>query len=200
MLKKIIIAFLVLIFVAVGLYLFLSSKSENFSKNNILQELENNHPELSEYIKEVEEAQKEFEMNPDDIAQYNHLGLAWKGLADRVNDLKLSNRDYFYEQALDVYLAGVEASDRKNTLLIVNAGNMAQYLEKYEQAEDLYKEAIFVSPGDWTYYVRLADLYEYKMKKSSDEILAVYESGEEKVMNPESLITIKEQYLNRISE
>jgi len=123
---------------------------------------------------------------------------AWKSLADKAYDLKLDNYKDYYRKALEVYERGIEITNRRNTLFMINAANMAKYLEDYELAEDYYKEAITVAPGDVRYYVLLAELYEYKMHKSKDEIIAVYDQGMEKVINPQVLQKYKDNYLKRV--
>ncbi len=128
---------------------------------------------------------------------YNTLGLAWKSLAEWSRSAGVENYKGYYKKALEVYEAGVEKTRRRNTLLMTNAGNMAKYIEDYELAENYYKEAISVSPGDETYYVLLAELYEYEMGKTKEEVVAAYDQGIGKAINSGFIIKRKEAYLER---
>lgn len=144
--------------------------------------------------------EKELKKDESRVEIYTTLGLAWKSLADWSQNAGVDNYKDYYQKALGVYEKGIEITRRRNTLLITNAANMAKYLEDYELAEDYYKEAISVSPGDVTYYVSLAELYEYNMGKSKDEIIAVYDEGIKVVIDFGFLQKRKESYLKRANE
>ena len=194
--KKIIIfAVTALLFIA-GFYL-LTSKEQQTSISD-LEIIKQNNPELSKYVDDVIKWQEKLKEDESNIEMYNTLGLAWKSLAEWGRNSKLENYQNYYGEALKVYEAGIEKTLRKNTLLMTNAGNMAKYLEDYELAEDYYKEAITGSPGDVTYYVLLAELYEYNMNKTKEEIVAVYDEGMKRVLDVGFLEKRKESYLNRI--
>ena len=139
------------------------------------------------------------EKDKDDIVAYNSLGLAWKSLADWSQKEGVENYKDYYKEALEIYEAGIDKTFRKNTLFMTNAGNMAKYLEDYKLAESYYEEAISVSPGDESYYVLLAELYEYNMNKSEEEIIAVYEAGKKRVLNPLFLEQRKRSFINRFN-
>jgi len=192
--KKIIIFTILALIVIVGLaWYFYARQASQFQLNKLKQD----HPEWAGLVDDVikyENALKEDEAN---VGSYLSLGLAWKSLADKAYDLKLENYKEYYSQALEAYEKGIIVTNRRNTLLITNAGNMAKYLEDYQLAEDYYKEAITVSPGDVTYYVLLAELYEYKTNKTLEEVVAVYDEGMKWVINPEFLEKRKQVYLKR---
>jgi tetratricopeptide (TPR) repeat protein len=193
--KKIIFVILILIIIlAGGWYFFLGEKQQS------LEGLKTAHPGLSSQIDSVIKAQANLDENGDEIENYTTLGLAWKSLADWSQKEGVENYKDYYREALKIYEAGVKRSLRKNTLLMVNAGNMAKYIEDYKLAEDYYKEAISVSPGDESYYSYLAQLYENEMEKSKEEVLAIYDEGLKKVLNKAGLTAKKSAYLERIGE
>lgn len=195
MIKKIIIfAIIALLFVA-GFFLFLSKEQQ--ASISDLETIKQNHPELSKYVDDAVKWREKLKEDENNIEMYNTLGLAWKSLADWGRNSKLENYQDYYAEALKVYEAGIEKTLRKNTLLMTNAGNMAKYLEDYELAEDYYKEAITVSPGEVTYYVLLSELYEYEMKKTKEEVAAVYDEGMKRVLDMGFLEKRKDAYLNR---
>ena len=195
--KKIIITILALLLIIfLGWYFLYYYNSKDNTVN--LEKLKQEQPQLTIYINDVIEAAKQLNENDAVVSNYLVLGLAWKSLADRVKDLKIENYKMYYKNALAVYEKGIEATNRSNTVFIVNAGNMAKYLEDYELTENYYKEAITVAPGDAVYYVLLAELYEYKMNKSKEDIVAVYDEGIKRVIiNVGFLQTRKEQYLEK---
>jgi len=192
--KKVIIFILIAIaIVAVGWYFYAAQDSQSQ-----LEKLKQEYTELTSLVDDVIKWESKLKEDETRVETYSTLGLAWKSLADKAYDLKLDNYKDYYRKALEVYERGIEITNRRNTLFMINAANMAKYLEDYELAEDYYKEAITVAPGDVRYYVLLAELYEYKMHKSKDEIIAVYDQGMEKVINPQVLQKYKDNYLKRV--
>ncbi|MBA3047313.1 hypothetical protein KKC83_01510 [Patescibacteria group bacterium] len=195
MIKKIIVFVVIALLFIAGFYLFLNKEQQTSISD--LEIIKQNHPELSKYIDDAVKWREKLKEDENNIEMYNTLGLAWKSLADWGRNSKLENYQDYYAEALKVYEAGIEKTLRKNTLLMTNAGNMAKYLEDYELAEDYYKEAITVSPGEVTYYALLAELYEYEMKKTKEEVAAVYDEGMKRVLDVGFLEKRKDAYLNR---
>ncbi|MDD5290724.1 MAG: hypothetical protein PHZ04_01280 [Patescibacteria group bacterium] len=191
--KKIIFIILVLIIVGAGGWYFFASHKEQAR----LEDLKQQYPKLANYIDDVIEKQANLEEDKNDIERYTTLGLAWKSLADWAKQAGIADYASYYQKALDIYEQGIKKTSRRNTLLMTNAGNMAKYLGDYKLAENYYKEAISVSPGDETYYSLLADLYEYEMGKTKEEIIAVYDEGLKHVLNTGWLTAGKEAYLGR---
>ena len=200
--KKIIIGaaiILLLAAVAATAFWFYQTKTPA-GQTNRLESLKTEHPEWASYIDNVIKWQGELAKDQNNIENYTTLGLFWKTLADYASSAKLENYKDYYREALNVYEAGIVKAERKNTLLMINAGNMAKYLEDYKLAEDYYKEAISVSPGDATYYVSLAELYEYEMKKTKEEVIAIYDEGLKRTLDVGFLQKRKESYLKRVEE
>ncbi|MCG2698174.1 hypothetical protein L6307_03765 [Candidatus Parcubacteria bacterium] len=195
MIKKIIVFVVIALLFIAGFYLFLNKEQQTSISD--LEIIKQNHPELSKYIDDAVKWREKLKEDENNIEMYNTLGLAWKSLADWGRNSKLENYQDYYAEALKVYEAGIEKTLRKNTLLMTNAGNMAKYLEDYELAEDYYKEAITVSPGEVTYYALLSELYEYEMKKTKEEVAAVYDEGMKRVLDMGFLEKRKDAYLNR---
>lgn len=189
----IIIITAILIIAGLGWYLY-------GAKNNQSQllALKKDYPQLAGYIDNAIKYENKLKEDETNIESYVNSGFAWKSLADWAQGAKAPNYKDYYKKALDVYAKGIEVSQRRNTLLMTNAGNMAKYLEDYKSAEDYYKEAISVSPGDATYYVLLAELYEYEMGKTKEEIIAVYDEGLKRTLDVGFLQKRKESYLKRV--
>jgi len=194
--KKIIFAILALIIIAAAGWYFFSWKNQNIN----LEKIKSAYPDLAVYVDNVTKAQASLSENKDEIENYVVLGLNWKTLADWSQKEDPENYKNYYREALKTYQAGIEKSLRKNTLLMTNAASMAKYLGDYKLAEDYYKEAISIAPGDESYYISLAELYEYQMKKSKEEVLAVYDEGLKWVINKTGLTAEKEAYLQRLNE
>lgn len=141
-----------------------------------LNSVEQKYPNLEQAVKEVEECRSNLKASST-AENYVNLGFACKSLADQVANSDKQASLPFYKEALKAYEDGIIKTNRRNTLFLMSAGNMKKYLGDYAGAAEYFKEAISVSPGDVTYYVSLAELYEYDMRKSKAEILAVYEQG-----------------------
>jgi len=192
--KKIIIILTVFVLLLVaGSIFFFAQKIED----QRFEKLKADYPNLVVYIDDVIKAEDELAKDSNNIENYTTLGLAWKSLADWSQSEGLENYKDYYQKALEVYQAGIDKSQRRNTLLMANAGNMAKYLAEYNLAEEYYKEAIAVSPGDESYYALLGELYEYELGKSKEEVVAVYEQGMKRVLRPAWLEARKKAYLER---
>ena len=184
--KKNIFLLILVIVLMVGVLIFyyLPRREGSFSE---LTRLKTEKPELVSYIEEIEASS--VKLNKDDITTYAVLGLAWKSLADQTQ-----NKEY-YAKALDVYEEAIEITQRKNTLFILNAGNMSQYLEDYQMAKSYYEEAITIDAGDEDSYRKLIELHMYKLKSDKEEIIPIFDQAIKTLINPASFIQWKESYL-----
>ena len=165
-----------------------------------LDELKQQYPEMAENIDKIVQYEEQIATDAERVENYANLGLFYKSLADQAANLRLKNTDEFYKKALEVYEQAVVLTNRRNTLFLINAANMEIYLNNYDQASAYYEEALAVAPGDTDIYLTLAEFYEQKMKKSRDEIVALYDRGVEKVINKAVLEKAKAAYLKRIGE
>jgi len=177
--------------VAVILY-FRFPRGEHYKVMQELEKIKQGQPELAEYAGNVINELNEFEEGSENFEQYLALGLAWKGLADRTRD------NNHYQQALNVYESAIDSSERKNTIALMNGGNMSIYLGDYQKAEKYYNEAVNLTPGDAVPYLKLMELYRYKMRKSADEIIQMLDRGIKKMFYPLILILRKASYLKEI--
>lgn len=141
-----------------------------------LTSLEKTKPQLAPLIQEVRQALINLNKDKIDVKNYVILGFTWKSLADQTQEQK------YYRKALEVYEEGITFSARKNTLLIMNAGSMAIYLNDFQLAKQYYEEAISIAPGDIAGYLKLIELHKYKLKSPSEQILAIYNQGLEKLV------------------
>lgn len=156
-----------------------------------LEELKAKRPDLTEIIGNIEQRVEQLAADPSRRETYVSLGFWWKSLADQTLDVA------YYRQAMRVYEAGIELTKGKDALLIINAGNMARYVKDFSLAEKRYLAALALAPGDWSLYERLIELYEYDMKKSKDEILAVYDEAKKRVIATEPVDASREAFLAR---
>jgi tetratricopeptide (TPR) repeat protein len=127
-----------------------------------------------------------------DLGRLFLIGMEWKGLGDLTKD------KFFYTKALETYQSGMETFGEKNVLLFWNAGRVAESLEDYNLAESYYKKSIEITAGYDDPYRNLAEMYQYKMKKSPAEILAVYDAGLKAGMGSADLFLDKCSYLRSI--
>lgn len=164
------IIIILLVIIAGGVYLLFFSNFLEYKR------LEVQYPGLTDYINEIKKTDLMIKEDRGKSENYLHSGLAWKSLADR------TAKKTYYAQALKVYEKGIELTGRRNTIFLVNAGNMAKFMNDFVLAEEYYREAISVTPGDFEIYLRLIELYEYTLKKSDEEILAIYDAAAKRVV------------------
>ena len=198
-LKKVIILIIVFTVICI-VFIIYSNKSNNGSlltSDNVLDTILEKYPNLFEYTEKVKLYNQKIIEDPFDVENYLTLGLQWKGIADRVDEIE---KNKYYQQALDVYLDGINITQRKNSISLYNAGKMNEFLKQYAEAEDYYKEAISIDPGNGLWYITLADLYQYKMQKTSEEIIEIYDWGIERVIGSEVIKKEKQDYLNSIKK
>ncbi len=126
------------------------------------------------------------------VTWYLELGLAWKSLADRTQNIE------HYRQALKIYEAGIDFTGRTNTVLINNAGNMSIYIKDYAKARQYFEESIRLSPGDPEAYLRLVDLHIDYLKSDRQTVLTILENGINRMPDPGFLTKKKESYLRSL--
>ena len=142
----------------------------------------------------AQDQEAKIKATPDNAALYLSLGLTWKSLGD------LSGTEAFYKNSLASYEEGIKRFGSKNILFYLNAGTVAELLSDYGTSERYYKKAIEISPGDDNGYAYLATLYDYKLHKSKEEVVAVYNQGIQKLVNPISMIAARGSFLRRIGD
>jgi tetratricopeptide (TPR) repeat protein len=129
---------------------------------------------------------------PAELQNYLALGGAWKLIGDNTKDRR------WHKLSLNAYERGIEITNRRNSVLLTNAGHIEEQLGNYAEAKKYYSEAIDLSPGDVNYYLMYINLLRYKTKASTDEILSVYERGMERVLGGADLISNRSQYFKAI--
>lgn len=180
---------LIIILLSIGLGVWLI-----FFKNSDVKELnllKKEQPELAEYVDKIFLWKEKVKQDPSRVESYLTLGMAWKSLADRTNNPK------HYKSALAVYESGIDLTERKNALFIGNAASMATHIGDFVLAERYLQEAIVVNPGDWELYQKLAELYEYNLKKEKKEILAIFDKAELRIINKKIIEQLRKEYLER---
>ena len=188
--KNIIIISLLVIFVGIGAYFIWQFFINPLKELNNLKEKQ---PNLAPLIQEVEQGLINLKKDKKDIKNYVILGFTWKSLADQTKELK------HYRKALDVYEKGIKQSARKNSLLIMNAGSMAVYLNDFQLAKQYYEEGISIATGDISGYLRLIELHRYKLKSPAEQILSIYNQGLERlVLNRGELLKERANYAREI--
>lgn len=130
--------------------------------------------------------------NPTDYSAYIRAGFYWKTLGEA------TKQEMFFDRSLDAYFGAIEQFGMQYALPYENAGNIYKLRGDFKKAEEMYKKAIEVTPGEPDLYVRLAELYRFDMKKSPEEILAVYDEGVERCLTTMPLAISKAAYLRSI--
>ena len=167
---------------------FLKESYENWKIQNIVS----TNPEWQKQFDVVKEWQKKNkETNYAESALVSALAFEWKTLAEMTADKKI------FQKSFEVYKLGADKFGQKQIPFFWNAGKVAEIIEDYLQAEFLYKEAIRVAPTYNESYHYLADLYEYKMKKTEREVLQAYADGITGTGGDASLFLDQCSYLRR---
>ncbi len=191
--KKFAISLIVIGFVLIGSIFFLRSffVSEEKQVFSILA----NHPELVTNYEKIKELREKLKENPqNEVGYLVSIGFEWKSLGD------LTKNPYFYEKALLVYAEGVQKYGPGNIAFYWNAGKVAEALGKYDVAEFHYREAIRISPTYYESHQNLADLYDYKLKKSVPEVIEIYKNGLQSTSNSTDLFLGQCSFLRRRGE
>ncbi len=142
-------------------------------QQTVLQKL-GNKSELFAIYDKVKSAQAVLQHPKDEGEETGNLislGNNWKALAELTKD------DYFYNKALAAYQEGIRKFGEKNVIFYWNAGGLAENHGDFALAEHYYKESIRIAPSYGDGYIKLAELYHFRMHKSDDEVEAVYKQG-----------------------
>ncbi len=181
-----------IIIVAAGFITYQLINSSRRMEQQILKRLGDNKEWLGQYEELKEKIKKNEEKGGKDAATLVSLGFAWKGLGDATKD------DYFLKQALKIYQQGIAQFGSQNVLFYWSAGSVANSIGEFEMAEKYYKSAIAVAPAYGEGYTYLSELYRFKMKKNSDEIIKVYDDGLQATGGNIQLLLEKSSYLRSI--
>ncbi|MBI5221737.1 MAG: hypothetical protein HY979_02960 [Candidatus Magasanikbacteria bacterium] len=193
MLKKYLISGAAIILVLVGVG-FLAWQQGFLGGDQALRRQIKNNPALLSLYDKAELKAQELAKHPDNAALYFDLGLYWKSIAEQGGPKE------FFNKSLMVYEQGIEKFGQKNILFYLNAGKLAEHVDDFVKAESYYQKAIAISSGDESGYLDLAELYEYRFKKSKDEIVAVFQAGEKKLVNPTPILAAEASYRRRIGD
>lgn len=189
----IIIVVSAVIILAAGTLLFFQFYPENkFEQRKIIKMLSGKPELLAKYdeIKAFEKRLKTEKQN--EVNLLFNIGFYWKGLGE------LTEENFFFEKSLAIYEQGMKVTADKNVLFYWNAGKVAERLGDFSLAEEYYKKSITISPSYEDGYEDLADLYQYKLKKTPEEILAIYDAGIEAAMGDANLFLEKCSYLRSL--
>lgn len=192
--KKIILISIVAVIFLAAVFFIIWQKGFWGNSDGRLFKLIQDKPDLVGIFNKVQEAKAAIAKDPENAGFYFNLGLGWKSIGE------LGGGTPFFQKALEVYEAGIEKFGQKNILFYLNGGKLAERLEDYEKAEKYYKKAIEISSADENGYLYLVDLYSYKMNKSKEDVLKVFEEGQKKMMNSVLLIAGRASYLRRIGD
>ena len=128
-----------------------------------------------------------------DYQTYLEEGLHWKSLADQTG-----NSEY-YLKAEQVYRKMTEKFP-DYWVPWWNLANLQRQLKEFEEAEKSFKKAIEIAPGEGNLYLGLIEFYQYDLKKSEEEILAVYQEALKRVVENIDVIISYASYLYQIGK
>lgn len=191
--KKIIFSGIAVVIV-VAVLVFVFFKGAASEEKQVMKHLEN-HPELVQNYRKIQEYETKIKQDPKNkIGYLVSIGFEWKSLGD------LSGDKYFYEKSLETYQNGAEQYGSQSVPFFWNAGKVAEILQRYDVAEFNYREAIRIGPSYNEAHRYLADLYDYKLNKPTNEVLNVYKQGLKDTNNDVSLFSEECSFLRRRKE
>lgn len=128
--------------------------------------------------------------HPDDPQGLISTGLVWKTFGEATGERK------YFERSRDEFERGAALFGERNTVVLLNAGNLQRMLGNYLRAEELYQQAIRVNPGQGELYLALVDLYRYNLKERGDRaIIDLFRAGLEHVVTNADLVQNLAYYL-----
>lgn len=125
---------------------------------------------------------------------YMSLGFNWKGIGEVTKD------DKYLKKAIAAYNQVIKRWGNAAYLPFVNRANVYIDLKDYARAEEDFKVALEIGPGEQNIYISLADLYKNYMNKDSQTIKAVYEKGIKTVVGGGNLVVSYASYLEEIGD
>lgn len=123
-------------------------------------------------------------------AAYLEEGLKYKSEGDS------GNRDSYYK-AIESYQKATDISEGRVWVPYFNLGNVYRLVDDFENADKAYNKALEISSQD-TLYMAKIEMYQYDMKKSEDEICAVYKEALSKNAENLDIVTKYAAYLRDI--
>jgi len=149
-------------------------------------------PELqAQYVKA-----RAFERSPGDAMkrfdEYTGAGFNWKSLGDATGEVE------FYRRALRVYERQVKGTQGRFSLPYINIATITRDIGQPELAEQMYRKALEVDPGDSTIYLALIDLMRVDLRKSPDEVLRQYDKSIDRLVFSKPLVASKAAYLKAL--
>jgi tetratricopeptide (TPR) repeat protein len=170
--KKILIVALVLAVLGGGVYWYMNSSGSSQNDEKIVLSKIEGKSDLMGYYQKVKELQAKLAADPkNEVGYWVSIAFEWKSMGD------MSGDQYFYGKAMELYKQGIAKYGNTNIPFYWNAGKVSELMNNFSEAEYYYREAIRVAPTDKEAYQNLADLYQFKLKKSTDDVLKIYEEG-----------------------
>ncbi|MEK7211719.1 MAG: hypothetical protein AAB731_03735 [Patescibacteria group bacterium] len=151
------------------------------------------NPAIHDQFVAARDKEREIKTNPERLETYVSAMMRYKGLGDVTKDKR------FYYRALDIEARATKKFGVKSYLPALNASTIYMSLGEYEKAETNIKKAIEMAPGDAQLYLRLIELYKDFMKKDEASVIAVYETGIQRLVNVLPLYNSYAAYLREIN-
>lgn len=129
---------------------------------------------------------------PERVGPRYDVALDWKTLGGLTNDKK------YYTRAAIMYEEIIEMLGHKSFIPYMNAGNVYRALGDFNQADKRYAEAKVIAPGEPSIYLAIAEMSRYDLKKSSEEVLAVYREALGRLTDVEDVLIAYASYLKEL--
>ena len=188
--KKIYLSLFVIGVLSLSVFYFFFHFNTDQSIN--YEKLRESYPDFVDFVDDIEKKEAAFSEYATPGGAYLSVGMAWKSLADRTNDIE------HYKKAMEYFDVGFFESGETKAVFLINSGNMAVHMKDYALAETYYLKALEVSPTTESVYLRLADLYYYHLKKSPEDIIAILDKAIDRIVGANNSMLLKKRILSEI--
>lgn len=151
-----------------------------------------NDPRTTETYTTIERRIVESKERPNDVDLYISVGNGWKSIVDQTGEFS------YYRRAEDWYKRGIEASDGKNIVVMQNLAVVLRLDKRPEEAEQVLRRALEVNAGDPALYLMLVEVLRVDLKRDNKDIIDVYQSGIDHLLNNAPLVQSLAGYLEDI--
>ena len=158
--KILVLVVAVFVLVVGGMFAIYQQRTSNAREEQTVLKKIGDKKELLEIYDKVKRAQAVLQHPKDENEEVGNLlslGNNWKALA--------------------VFEEGIRKFGHKNVIFYWNGGGLAENHGDFTLAEYYYKESIRIASTYGEGYIKLAELYRFRMKKSEDDVVTVYKQG-----------------------
>ncbi len=187
--KKAIIILIILILLAgggiVGYFSWQKAKEAKFLSAN---------PQTAEAYALIQKRETQLKKDKNNYDYMMSIAFNWKGIGE------VTKNNEYLKRSIAMYDQVIKRWGNKAYLPFLNRANVYIELKDYIRAEQDLKIALEIDRGEQNLYIALANLYKDYMKKSNDEVKAVYTNAMQIIVGGGNLVNNYASFLNEIGD